>query len=152
MYIWGRSKTGKICGSDTPIIVVLGYRKSGTRATFEERILNGDQPPDHAVSALSTPLQVNEVETYRGAISAVSMALADPSKVNTLKINTVSPTYANVTSEKYPISRPLFLPCRKPPTDNVLKYIRWALGEKGQYWIGRSFVPVGPTANDNQNN
>ena len=97
-------------GPDAEIVVVSREEGSGTRAAFEELVMeSGDT---EAVISEDALLQQSNgqirttVSTTPNAIGYLSFGFLDES-INTLAIDGVDPTVANVKNNSYPIFRPL---------------------------------------------
>lgn len=107
--------TGKITnwkevgGNDAPIVIVSREEGSGTRDGFQEIVgfdseeLTKDAQISDGSGNIKTTVEGNE-----NAIGYISFGYVDE-KVNSLKINDVEATDANVMANKYPISRPFIL-------------------------------------------
>jgi phosphate transport system substrate-binding protein len=79
----------------------------------------------------------NKVAGTRGALSQLSSSWADGKKVCALGIrledgSVIAPTNDNIATQKYPLSRPLFLLTRGEPAGVVKTFVDFMLSERGQ--------------------
>ena len=79
----------------------------------------------------------NKVASTRGALSQLSASWADGQKVFALGLklddgSVVQPTPDNIATEKYPMSRPLFLLTKGEPNGEEKVFVDFLLGEGGQ--------------------
>src|SRR5262245_40928564 len=79
----------------------------------------------------------NKVASTRGALSQLSSSWADGKTVFALALKTdegtaVEPSTANIATQKYPMSRPLFLLTDGEPKDDTKVFVDFLLGDRGQ--------------------
>lgn len=79
----------------------------------------------------------NKVASTPGALSQLSSSWADGQTVFALGLiddegNQIRPTGANIASDKYPMSRPLYLLTDGEPTGHARTFIDFMLSERGQ--------------------
>ncbi len=79
----------------------------------------------------------NKVAGTRGALSQLSSSWADGKKVFALGIKlddgtVIQPTNENIASQKYPLSRPLFLLTNGEPTGPAKTFVDFVLSDRGQ--------------------
>jgi phosphate transport system substrate-binding protein len=79
----------------------------------------------------------NKVGSTRGAVSQLSSSWADGRKVFALSIKTdsgetIAPTPANIATQKYPMSRPLFVITNGEPVGAAKVLVEFLLGGRGQ--------------------
>lgn len=79
----------------------------------------------------------NKVASTPGALSQLSSSWADGQTVFALGLindegNQIPPTGANIASDKYPMSRPLYLLTDGEPTGHAKTFIDFMLSERGQ--------------------
>jgi phosphate transport system substrate-binding protein len=79
----------------------------------------------------------NKVASTRGAMSPLSSSWADGKTVFALGIKgddgkIIEPTFANIATHKYPMSRPLFLITNGQPTGNAKTFADFLLSDRGQ--------------------
>ena len=84
------------------------------------------------------------VNSTKGAIAYVGLGFADNS-VKALSINGILPNAKNISSGKYPISRPLFMFTNGYPKmgGNIYNFVTLHLSEEGREIISDlGFIPV----------
>jgi phosphate transport system substrate-binding protein len=79
----------------------------------------------------------NKVASTRGAMSQLSSSWADGKTVFALAIkaddgNVIRPTFANIATHKYPMSRSLSVVTNGPPAGNAKTFIDFLLSDRGQ--------------------
>lgn len=141
-------------GKEAKIVVLSREVNSGTHVYFKEHILRNNDPvskEEFAPSALMLPSSqaiADEVAGNRDAIGYYGMGYISPkqkaiSVARDAKSEYVAPTIENVTSGKYPISRPLFLYSKGEPQGLAKQFIDFILSAKGQEIVLETdFVPV----------
>ncbi len=94
--------------------------------------------PNSKAEILETPEEVRDtVEFNGGAISLLEFGEMPKAGLKAIPIeldngNLVEPTAENISTGKYPLSRPLFLVTAGKPTGAVKKFLDYMVGEKGQ--------------------
>ncbi len=141
-------------GKDEKIVLLSREVNSGTHVYFKEHILRKNDPnskEEFAPGALmlsSSQAIADEVTGNPSAIGYYGMGYisAKQKPVSVAKDETaeyVEPTIENVVSNKYPISRPLFLYTNGTPQGLVKKFVDFALSEEGQKIVlATDFVPI----------
>jgi len=118
-------------GDEREIVVVVRESGSGTRATFDELVMNGEEVTDNALQKPSNGAVKATIATNKNAIGYIGVGYVDES-VKALRINDVEPTRENVRDGRYPISRKLYL-ITKGDADGIAKdFIEFMLSEEGQ--------------------
>lgn len=90
----------------------------------------------------------NKVAGTRGALSQLSSSWADGKKVFALALvgedgKPVEATEANIASQKYPLSRPLYVVTNGEPTGDVKRMVDFLLGERGQALVQKhGYLPL----------
>ncbi|MCC6234242.1 MAG: phosphate ABC transporter substrate-binding protein [Verrucomicrobiales bacterium] len=79
----------------------------------------------------------NKVASTRGAVSQLSASWADGKTVFALAIRTeqgdlIHPVPANIATQRYPLSRPLFLLSNGPPSGAAREFVDFLLSPRGQ--------------------
>jgi len=128
----GKIRNFKDIGGDTrEIVVVVRESGSGTRAVFDELIMNGEELTDNALQKPSNGAVKATIATNKNAIGYIGLGYVDES-VKALKINGVDANTDNVRNGKYTISRKLYL-ITKGDADGIAKeFIEFMLSEEGQ--------------------
>ncbi len=142
--------TGKITnwkelgGDDLKIVVVSRDTNSGTYETFNELVLNKKDLVKSAEYVGSNGQAKTRASTTAGAIAYVGLGFVGDG-VKPLSINKILPTFKNVASGKYEISRPLFMFTNKYPKmgSHVYNFVNIHLKKDGREIIRElGFVPV----------
>lgn len=136
--VWDWRDVGGRAGE---IVVISREDGSGTRAVFEELVMNGKRVTPAAVVMPSSRAVVEYVAEHPEAIGYVSMGYLSP-KVKALKIEDVSPTPESVRRGEYYLFRPFFLITRQEPTGEVKALIDFVLSPAGQSIVGRKYGRV----------
>jgi phosphate transport system substrate-binding protein len=117
------------------LAVVSREEGSGTRAAFDDAVLQGRDITLTAVVMVSSEAVVEYVALTPGSIGYVStLQLGDPaaSGVRVLPVEGISPTSAAIDDGSYALSRPLYLATASEPTGEAREFAQWVLGPKGQ--------------------
>lgn len=131
-------------GDDMPIVIVSRDTNSGTYETFNELVLLKKSVAKNAEYVGSNGQARTRVNSTKGAIAYVGLGFADNS-VKALSINGILPNAKNISSGKYPISRPLFMFTNGYPKmgGNVYNFVTLHLSEEGREIISDlGFIPV----------
>lgn len=142
-------------GEDKKIVILSREVNSGTHLYFKEHILRKGDPnskEEFAQSSLLLPSSqaiADEVKGNRASIGYYGMGyISTQQKPVLVAANKdseyVAPTIENVTSARYPISRPLFLYINGSSQDAAIKkFIDFVLSQKGQKIVLEiDFVPI----------
>lgn len=121
---------------------IVFFNKEPGRGTWEvfAHWLYGDSsqvPPVSFPEVGGNEEARNKVASTRGALSQLSSAWADGKRVFALGIKLddgtiVRPTSENIATQKYPLSRPLFLLTDGEPSGDVKTFVDFMLSERGQ--------------------
>ena len=136
--VWNWQNVGGQAGE---IVVVSRENGSGTRAVFEELVMQGQRVTPTAVVMPGSQAVVGYVAEHPEAIGYVSMGqLSDQVKV--LRIEEVIPTPKSVRQGEYHLLRPLFLITRQEPTDEIKSFVDFVLSPTGQSIVGKKYGRV----------
>jgi phosphate transport system substrate-binding protein len=113
------------------LTVVSREEGSGTRAAFDSVVLGNYDATRTAVVMPSSEAVVEYVAHTPGAIGYVSTLRLENS-VRVLPVEGVLPTPDAISSESYPLSRPLYLATVGEPTGEAREFAQWVLGPEGQ--------------------
>ena len=128
-------------GKSGEILVVSREDGSGTRAVFEELVMQGQRVTLTAVVMPSSRAVVEYVAEHPQAIGYVSMGqLAQEVKV--LEIEEAAPTPDSVRQGEYHLLCPLFLITRQEPTGAIKGFVDFVLSPTGQSIVGRKYGRV----------
>lgn len=118
-------------GPDEDIVVVSREEGSGTRAAFEEMVMETDLITGVSILQPSNGAIVTTVATTPFSIGFISFGYMN-SSVKGLSINGVAPTPENARAGRYPIVRPLNMMTTGEPTAAVQGWLDFILGPEGQ--------------------
>ena len=128
-------------GQAGEIVVVSREDGSGTRAVFEELVMQGKRVTPTAVVMPSSRAVVEYVAEHPQAIGYVSMGQLIQ-EVKVLEIEEAAPTPDSVRQGSYHLLRPLFLITRQEPTGEIKGFIDFVLSPTGQSIVGRKYGRV----------
>ncbi|MDD5633958.1 MAG: phosphate ABC transporter substrate-binding protein [Candidatus Omnitrophica bacterium] len=141
-------------GANGPIVILSREVNSGTHVYFKEHVLRRGDPnsiEEFAPGALllsSSQAIADEVEQNTNAIGYYGMGYISKRQkpleiAMDNKLEYVAPTIENVTTGKYPISRPLFFYTNGEPQGIARKFIEFCLSPEGQKIVlATDFVPI----------
>lgn len=117
------------------LAVVSREEGSGTRAAFDDAILQGRDITLTAVVMVSSKAVIEYIARTPGSIGYVStLQLGDPAAigVRALPLQGVVPTQATIEDGSYALSRSLHLATVGEPTGEAREFAQWVLGPEGQ--------------------
>jgi phosphate transport system substrate-binding protein len=140
----------EVGGPDAEIIVVSREEGSGTRAAFDELVLESSEPElqmaETALLQQSNGQVRTTVATTPNAIGYLSFGFLDES-VNLVEINGFLPTVDNVLAGNYPVFRPLNLTTNGDPDELSQSFLDYVLSPAGQAIVSEDYIPaVGESA------
>ncbi len=129
-------------GADTPIKVFIskphrGLGFSGVESSTKEVILEGKNLVEtpNTISLASSGIVEQTIEKTAEGFAVTGFSSARKRNVKMLKLNGVYPDKKNISNNRYPFKRPLFLLAPENPKPEVKKFIDFALSKKGQELI-----------------
>jgi phosphate transport system substrate-binding protein len=132
-------------GPDAEIIVVSREEGSGTRAAFDELVLESSEPEmnmaETALLQQSNGQVRTAVSTTPNAIGYLSFGFLDES-INLVAINGFEPTINNVLAGNYSVFRPLNLTTLGDPNELSQAFINFILSEAGQAIVSEDYIPA----------
>lgn len=140
----------EVGGPDAAIVVVSREEGSGTRAAFEELVMEyEDENGDDALAPISEDALLQQsngqvlttVSTTPDSIGFLSFGFLSD-EVNGVPIDGVEPTVANVSSGSYPIFRPLNMLTNGDPGELAKAFLDYILGADGQAIVAEDYIPV----------
>ena len=135
----------EVGGPDAEIVVVSREEGSGTRAAFEELVMAaGDSEAvisENALLQQSNGQVRTTVSTTPNSIAYVSFGFLDDS-VNTVAIDDVDPSVANVKNGSYPIFRPLNMLTNGAPSELAQALLDYILSDAGQEIVAEDYITV----------
>ena len=139
------ANASEVGGPDAEIVIVSREEGSGTRAAFEELVMEaGDEAGEISENALlqqSNGQIRTTVSTTPNAIGYISFGFLDES-VNTVAIDDVEPSVENVKSGAYAIFRPLNMLTHGEPDPVAKAFLDFILSDEGQAIVGEDYITV----------
>lgn len=136
--LWHWEEVG---GGYGEITVVSREDGSGTRAVFEEMVMEGQAVTSTAVVMPSSQAVIEYVAENPRAIGYVSMGLLSP-RVKALTVEGVAPSAAGVTAGKYHLTRPLYLIAASEPQGEAQAFVEFCLSPAGQAVVGERYGAI----------
>ena len=140
--------TGKITnwsevgGKNAKIVAVNRDTSSGTYEAFELLALNKEKVRRDALTTASNQAVSQTVAQTPGAIGYVGHGFLSP-KVKAVTVDKIECTKQTIQSEKYPLSRYLYVYTNGKPSGNVQKFIDFLLSVEGQKLVvDEGFVEI----------
>jgi len=135
----------EVGGSDAPIAVVSREEGSGTRAAFEELVME-DGEEEKVITEKALLQQSNgqvrtTVATTPNSIGYLSFGFLDES-TRGVPIDGVEPSVANVKNGSYPIFRPLNMLTNGPPNELAQAFLDFILSGEGQAIVAGDYITV----------
>lgn len=134
----------EVGGPDAPITVVSREEGSGTRAAFEELVMEGDEMvpiTENALLQQSNGQVRTMVATTPNSIGYLSFGFLDES-TSGVPIDGVEPSVANVKNGSYPIFRPLNMLTNGAPNDLAQAFLDFILSDAGQAIVAEDYITV----------
>jgi phosphate transport system substrate-binding protein len=140
----------EVGGPDVPITVVSREEGSGTRAAFEELVMEYKDEAGEKQSKVITEkalLQQSNgqvrttVATTPNSVGYLSFGFLDES-TTPVPIDGVEPSVANVKNGSYPIFRPLNMLTNGEPNELAQAFLDFILSEDGQAIVAEDYITV----------
>jgi phosphate transport system substrate-binding protein len=134
----------EVGGPDAPITVVSREEGSGTRAAFEELVMEyGEEKVifERALLQQSNGQVRTTVSTTPNSIGFLSFGFLDDS-TRPVSIDGVEPTVANVKNGSYPIFRPLNMLTNGAPNELAQAFLDYILSSAGQEIVSDKYITV----------
>jgi phosphate transport system substrate-binding protein len=135
----------EVGGPDALITVVSREEGSGTRAAFEELVMEaGDEEKVITESALlqqSNGQVRTTVSTTPNTIGYLSFGFLDDS-TSAVPIDGVEPTVDNVKNDSYPIARPLNMLTQGEPGELAQAFLDFILSDAGQEIVAEDYISI----------
>jgi phosphate transport system substrate-binding protein len=134
---------GRIQEWDGVVFTVVSREEgSGTRAAYNQVVLDIHKATHTAIVASSSEAVIEHVRQRPGAIGYVStLWITQPvvESVRVLSLEDVLPTRTAVSDGSYPLSRRLLMAATAEPTGEARQFSQWVLGPQAQAiadWFG----------------
>ncbi|QRN84037.1 phosphate ABC transporter substrate-binding protein [Chloroflexota bacterium] len=135
----------EVGGPDAEIVVVSREEGSGTRAAFEELVMEANDSEavitENAILQQSNGQIRTTVSTTPDTIGYLSFGFLDES-VNVVAIDGVAPTVANVKNNTYIIFRPLNMLTNGEPGELAQAFLDYILSDAGQEIVAKEYITV----------
>jgi phosphate transport system substrate-binding protein len=135
----------EVGGPDAEIIVVSREEGSGTRAAFEELVMEANDSEamitEDALLQQSNGQVRTTVSTTPDSIGYLSFGFLDES-VNAVAIDEVAPTVENVKNGSYSIYRPLNMLTNGAPSELAQAFLDFILSDMGQEIVAEDYITV----------
>jgi phosphate transport system substrate-binding protein len=144
----GKIKNWKeVGGPNAPIVLYGRENSSGTYDFFKEHVLNKEDFANTMQALPGTAAVVNAVKSDKNGIGFGGVGYAKDLKECAVKASATAeaflPTKDNIDSEKYPISRYLYLYLRQSPAGEIKNFLDFILSPDGQKIVtNEGFFPV----------
>jgi phosphate transport system substrate-binding protein len=142
IYTGKISNWSEVGGKNAKIVAVNRDTSSGTFEAFETLALNKEKVRPDALTTASNQAVAQTVAQTPNAIGYVGHGFLSP-KVKAVTVDKIACTKQTIQSEKYPLSRYLYVYMNGKPSGNVQKFINFLLSAEGQKLVGQEgFVEV----------
>jgi phosphate transport system substrate-binding protein len=131
IYIGKISDWSALGSESQKIVVVSRDSSSGTFESFGEMALDKEKVRSDALMQASNQAVASTVAKTPGAIGYVGLGYISP-QVKALVLDGVMPSNETVLSNKYKLSRPLFMYTNGSPKGVVKDFLDFVLSEEGQ--------------------
>jgi phosphate transport system substrate-binding protein len=135
----------QVGGPDLDIVVVSRDSASGTREFFAEYVMNKEDFTKNQEEFNSNGGVQQKVSQTPGAIGYVGLGYTDGVKPLKVVVNgdPIEPTLENITSKRYPITRPLYMLTNGEPGGAVKEFLDFIMSEEGQQIVASAdYIPV----------
>jgi phosphate transport system substrate-binding protein len=134
----------EVGGPDAPITVVSREEGSGTRAAFEELVMEHEEEKvisENALLQQSNGQVRTTVATTPNTIGYLSFGFLDES-TRPVEIDGVAPTVDNVKNDSYPIARPLNMLTKGAPNKLAQAFLDFILSDAGQEIVAEDYISI----------
>lgn len=150
IFSGGITNFSEVGGPDEAIVVVSREEGSGTRAAFEELVMEyRDEAGEKVLAPISEDALLQQsngqvlttVSTTPNSIAYLSFGFLSD-EVNGVAIDDVAPTVENVSNGTYPIFRPLNMLTNGEPGELAAAFLDFILSVDGQAIVADDYIPV----------
>ena len=129
-------------GKNAKIVAVNRDTSSGTFEAFETLALNHEKVRPDALTTASNQAVAQTVAQTPNAIGYVGHGFLSP-KVKAVTVDKIECTKQTIQSEKYPLSRYLYVYTNGKPAGNVQRFVDFLLSPEGQKLVvNEGFVEI----------
>jgi len=129
-------------GASAVIIIVAREEGSGTRAAFEEMVMDEALITNSAIQQPSNGAVRTTMATTPNSIGFLSFGYLD-SSVKSLAVDGIEGTIENAQNGSYPIVRPLYFLTKEAPAGLVKEFIDFCLNPAAQSLVeDEGYIPV----------
>jgi phosphate transport system substrate-binding protein len=121
----------EVGGSSADIIAVTREEGSGTRAAFEEIVMDDEAISPDAIVQNSTGACKTTVAGDSNSISYISLAALDDT-VTAISVEGADPTVDNIVSGSYPVARPFLYVTKGTPSGPAKMFIDFVMSPEAQ--------------------
>ncbi len=132
----------EVGGLDKPIVVVTSPKGSGMRSAVQTLILHEKDYLHREIVSAIVAASDQQVAMFPSAITALSQSMFDADRVKMIKVDGVAATKTNISTEKYPLAKPLTLVTMGEPKGDLDRFIALARSPKGKDVLQKNFVPA----------
>jgi len=129
IYVGAITDWKEVGGNPGPIRVIRRPSTSGTYAYFQDHVLGGEAYTKRAETAPDNRAIVNRVTSDPSAIGYGGLAYG---RELHCRIDGIEPTEEEIRSDRYPITRYLYLVTTDQPRGEIQRFIDWVLSTQGQ--------------------
>ncbi|MCX5681411.1 MAG: phosphate ABC transporter substrate-binding protein, partial [Candidatus Omnitrophica bacterium] len=142
IYTGNVSNWSQLGGKNEKIVVLSRDSSSGTFEAFGTLVLDGQKVRPDALMQASNQAIASTVARTPGAVGYVGLGYVS-SEVKGLVIDGVTASKETVLTNKYPITRPLFMYTNGKPVGVIRDFIDFVMGSEGQKIVDeQGFVPL----------
>jgi len=123
------------------IAVVSRESGSGTRARFEQAVMDGRSVTVNAVAMPSEQAVLGYVAAITTAIGYIASGYITDT-VKAIDVEGVPLTLTTIIAQRYPMTRPLLFVTPEEPEGELRAFVAWVLGPEGQALVGRKYARV----------
>lgn len=132
----------EVGGPNTAITVVAREEGSGTRAAFEEMVMEDEFIALNAILQPSNGAVRTTVAHTPGSIAFLSFGYLDSSTVP-VSVDGADPTSANAVNGSYPVVRPLNMVTQGQPGGVVASWLAFIMSDEGQEIVAaEGYLPI----------
>jgi len=142
IYLGNLKNWSEVGGGNGTIIIVGRDNRSGTRASFDELVLDKAPPHPSMIERSSNGFVLDYVKSNPLAIGYIGLGYLT-GEVKAVKVDGVAPSEQTVIAGSYPVSRSLYFVTMGEPSGEAKRFIDFVKGIEGQTIVEEEgFVPL----------